>query len=420
MAIISLWTTCLPTSGQAAVLTLQQAVALVQQNNPALHAQQQAAQAWARRPAQAVSLPDPVFSLSTINIPVDTWSTSQENMSQVQLGISQALPFPGKLALLEDAAIHVAQAASANVDELKFSLISQVSHSWWNLLYLQHAMTTVQRNQDLLRQLIRIAHTKYKVGKGLQQDVLLAQLELSKLLDVEIQLQASEKQNQAQLQQLLQLPMTQPIVLPEVVDESLPMLADAQTLTQQALVQRPRLKQQYQHQQAARSRVMLADKADFPDFTLTAKYGWRKNSDTGVERADLASLNLSMTMPFFTGDKQDALQEQRRAELLQQDFLYQDLQSQVVRQVQVALAAYEQAKAQSLLFKTAIIPQAKQTVTSMLAAYQVNKVDFLNLIGAQITLYNYETQYWKVLAQAKQSLAILYATMGQTEEFSHE
>jgi len=51
----------------------------------------------------------------------------------------------------------------------------------------------------------------------------------------------------------------------------------------------------------------------------------------------------------------------------------------------------------------------------MLAGYQVNKVDFLNLVRSQITLFEYETQYWKALTEANQSLAQLNAAVGEEE-----
>ena len=82
-------------------------------------------------------------------------------------------------------------------------------------------------------------------------------------------------------------------------------------------------------------------------------------------------------------------------------------------QISVALADYERAREQFILFKSGIIPQARQTVASMLAGYQVNKVDFLNLIRSQITLFNHETKYWRALAEAKQSLAKLIAAVGK-------
>ena len=55
------------------------------------------------------------------------------------------------------------------------------------------------------------------------------------------------------------------------------------------------------------------------------------------------------------------------------------------------------------LFETGIIPQARQTVQSMLAAYQVSEVDFLNLVRSQITLADYEIQYWRSWSAANQA-----------------
>ncbi len=67
------------------------------------------------------------------------------------------------------------------------------------------------------------------------------------------------------------------------------------------------------------------------------------------------------------------------------------------------------------LFETGIVPQAEQTVASMLAGYQVSEVDFLNLIRSQMTLLNYQLQYWKALSEARQALAQLEAAVGQVE-----
>jgi cobalt-zinc-cadmium efflux system outer membrane protein len=104
---------------------------------------------------------------------------------------------------------------------------------------------------------------------------------------------------------------------------------------------------------------------------------------------------------------------QRAAEQLQQEYALQNEWSQVRSQISVALADYERAREQFILFKSGIIPQARQTVASMLAGYQVNKVDFLNLIRSQVTLFNHETKYWRALAEAKQSLAKLIAAVGK-------
>jgi outer membrane protein TolC len=68
-----------------------------------------------------------------------------------------------------------------------------------------------------------------------------------------------------------------------------------------------------------------------------------------------------------------------------------------------------------MLYDTGIVPQARQTVASMLAGYQVNKVDFLNLARSQITLFEYQIQYWKAFTEANQALAQLTAAVGKDE-----
>jgi len=299
------------------------------------------------------------------------------------------------------------------VDELRLQLISRAQQSWWSLFYLDRALDTVVRNKQLLKQLTRIAESKYKTGKGLQQDVLLAQLELSKLLDIQLQLQSARQQESIRLNTVLNRPAQQSIVLPQAVEETLVAAQAEQVLMDKALQYRPKLNKQHKLIEAAEAQVSLADKAYYPDFKLGASYGFRAaNPVTNVDRADLASITLSMSLPFF-GETQDANAGEKKAALASQGFAYQDAKQAVMAEILQALTSYEQSKAQVALFKQGIIPQAKQTVASMRAAYQVNKVDFLNLIRAQITLYNYETQYWKAFASAKQALAMLDAAVGE-------
>ena len=74
---------------------------------------------------------------------------------------------------------------------------------------------------------------------------------------------------------------------------------------------------------------------------------------------------------------------------------------------------YKQAKKQVSLYITGILPQARQTVDSMLSGYQVSKVDFLNLVRSQVTLFNYELLYWKAVTDSMQALSGLQATVGK-------
>jgi outer membrane protein, heavy metal efflux system len=164
---------------------------------------------------------------------------------------------------------------------------------------------------------------------------------------------------------------------------------------------------------AADARLGLAKKDYAPDFMLGAAYGSRSgNNPDGSGRADLLSVLFSMNLPLFTDSRQDKAVDERASQLLQSRYQLDDARLMVSTEVSQALSDYQRSREQALLFKKGIIPQAGQTVASMLAAYQVNKVDFLNLVRAQITLFNYETRYWKVLSQGNQALARLSAASG--------
>ena len=148
--------------------------------NPGLAGMQARYEALSEVPSQVGTLPDPVMSFNVMNLPEGDFDRHQENMTQLQLGISQMFPFPGKLDLRETVAEFEAEAALYSLGEMRLNLDRLVSVTWWELHFKDRSLDTVKRNQALLRQFVKVAKTKYEVGKGLQQDVLLAQLEIGR------------------------------------------------------------------------------------------------------------------------------------------------------------------------------------------------------------------------------------------------
>ncbi len=391
------------------------AVAIAIADNPSLAAMQARFKAMSAIPSQVGTLPDPILSFNALNFPTDTFNVRQEAMTQLQFGISQKLPFPGKLALREEASSFEAEAARDSVDETRLRLVRDVQSSWWTLRYLDYALEIVAKNQVLLDQFVDIARTKYEVGDGLQQDVLLAQLELSQLLDQKIQLTGLRRGEEARLNKLIDRPTENEIVLPESTNLMLPELAEESALFERARQLRPRLAAIRHQIQAAESRVGLAKKDYYPDFMIGAVYGARQGDNPpfiGGERADVLTLRLSVNLPLYPKRKRAAAVSQRTSELLNERYALQDELNAAYAEISRASADYLQAREQFSLFDTGIIPQARQTVQSMLAGYQVSEVDFLNLVRSQITLFNYETQYWRSLSAANQALARLYAAVG--------
>jgi outer membrane protein TolC len=403
------------TSSEQSVLTLRAATDKVVRDSPDLAQMLARANAMAAIPSQEGSLPDPIIKFNAMSLPVDSFNTRQVDMTQIGFGISQAVPFPGKLALREQAATYSALAATHTADELRLRLLSDVKTLWWLVFYLDRALETVDNNHNLLKQFVDIARTKYEVGEGLQQDVLLAQLELSKLLDQKITLTGMRKSSLAKLNALLDQPANAATQLPAAVDIQLPTLKRETQLYQQAENSKPLLAGERQGIHAAESRLDAAKKDILPDFNLEASYGARANMPDGTSRSDLLSLGVSLNVPIFAGSKQNKAVDQRTSELIREKYALRDQWNNVRAQISQGVSDYQSAKDRFVLFDTGIIPQARQTVASMLAGYQVNKVDFLNLVRSQISLFEFETQYWKAFTEAQQALAQTALAVGEDD-----
>ena len=403
--------------GETETLTLPRAVELSLANNPSLAVLRAEAVALGSVPSQAGALPDPTLGLNALNLPTDTFDLDQEPMTQMQVSLSQSFPFPGKRGLMREAAEYDASAAEKKVLDKQLEVAAGVRGTWWRLIYLDRAIDIVKQNQDLMRDFIAIAQTKYKVGKGLQQDVLLAQLELSRLLNRQLPLRGLRDASQAELNALMDNEPNSPIRLPSPPsDTALPSLPPEAALLQSAVQERPRLDVERERIEAARTRLDLAKKEYYPDLKLGAAYGFRDATDpTGRNLPDLASFQLSINLPIYSASKQSKSVDQRSSDY----FRHKHAFNESLRSIQAAIAKnyaqYQASRDQVSLYGTAIIPQAQQTVSAMLSAYQVNQVDFLNVLNAQIMLYNAQISYWEALSNAKQSLANLAASVGSED-----
>lgn len=388
------------------LLTLDQAVTTALSQNPEYAAMRAAAQAAGSMPSQEGALPEPRLTLLADNIPIDSFSLSEDPMTQLQIGLSQEFPFFGKRGLMREAAQASAQAMVFNADESRWILVKEVKMEWWELFYLERALETTRHNLDLMRQLVVTAENKYKVSKGLQQDVLLTQVELSGMLDMELEQKAMRSQTVAKVNALLNREATVEIQLPTTMPERFPPLKKLTEIVAIAHKNRPLLNAARAQMTAAQQRLALARKNYYPDFEIGAMYGSR------VGRMDMVTLELSMNLPLYTGSRQDAALNQRRHEFAQAQHLITQSHTTLQKDIAMTLAAYERTQNKMALLKRGIIPQYKQVVAAMLAGYRANNADFTDVVNAQKALYNYESQYWRMYATAQQELANLEAYTG--------
>ncbi|MDD5265503.1 MAG: TolC family protein [Methylococcales bacterium] len=406
-----------PTLLDESILTLNLAIEHALAGNPSLGEIKARAEAMATIPEQVGSLPDPTVNLGLLNVPTSSFNLHQEDMTMLEMGVSQAIPFPGKLALREKIAEQEALAAADSVDEARLRLAREVKLSWWRLFYYDRALYQLNESEHFFQQLIDIAQAKYKVGSGTQQDVLLAQLELSKLKSEKLELTGLRHTQDARFNALLDRAPEMPVRIPAEAEFKLPVIVES-ALQDKALQSRPLFAQHRKMLDAAKSKVDLAHQDFYPDFTVGGGYAYRQNTQSGQSRSDFVSVQLSMNVPIYANHKQAKAVDQRQSELLQEQYALQDEHHKIQAEIASKAIDYQQTKEKLLLLEHEIIPQAQQAVNSLMAGYQVSQTNFTDLLRTQLSFFQYQTQYWQALTNTQQILAELSAEVG--EELSHD
>ncbi|MEH6627857.1 MAG: TolC family protein [Motiliproteus sp.] len=396
-------------------LTLPQAQQIALSDSPLLAEILARYKAALEVPEQAAALPDPTLTIGLLSVPTDTFNLDQEAMTQFQVGFSQSLPWASERRLAKSSAENLAEATAAELDEARNRLRRDVTRNWWTLYFVDQSLTVVDENLQRLRELNQIAQSRYRVGKGLQQDTLLAQLQLSAQLEQQVRLRGQRRNIEARLNALLASPETLSIYLPTNLPVDAHEIPAIDQLIDTALLKRPWIHQQQRKVDAAKDRQELARKGLLPDLTLGASYGYRQDAPNGSSRADLFSINLGIKLPIYASSKQHREIGQRGAELVARKAALRGAQLQVRSEVIQSVSDYEQAQEQADLLEQGMIPQSKQTVASMLAGYQVGKVDFMALIQAQLMVNRLRLQYWKAISDSQKAYADLEAAVGTKE-----
>lgn len=388
---------------------LQHLLVEADQKSPSLRAAREQIAVAESKIAQVSSLSDPQLSLSLLNYPINNLKSSQIPMTGNEVRLSQLFPFPGKLAAKGEIATQKSRWFAAAYQDARLQVRQRVKDAWYRLLYQRKAIDLTNRNLKILDDFIRLTETRYEVGKGLQQNVLKAQLQRSKQLDKLLSLEQQQEATLAELNSLVGRDTDQPLETQEKLEESANVY-DLHELRRQAEQNRPMfaaftaLTDQYKAQRG------LA-KLDYrPDFKLWAGYRWRDDAlpDGGT---DFVSTGISFNLPVRRARRAAAVAEADSS--LRMAYRQRDnFHDQVWLDIHSALTRFERATRLAELYKNGIIPQADQTFQATLSAYQVDKVDFLDLLDALMTLYRYEIDYFRALSDQHRSQASLEAAAG--------
>ena len=388
---------------------LKELIAAALADNPDLKASSARLHLYENKIVPAGSLNDPSLALSLSNYPVDTLAGNEYAMSGKVLKLSQDFPFPGKLAARTEIAELQAKWYQALLADQRLQLTRQVKEAYYTLVYAGRAVAITEKNMKLLDDFIHLTEANYAVGKGLQQDVLKAQVERAKLLDRLYTLRQQRLTALAALNRLVSRPSTTEVA---EVEESVPAVIDTSLaeLQKNSETRRPMYAAYRSVIDRYQAQHKLAELDYQPDFKVGLSYSFREpnRADSGI---DFAGIEVGLNLPIFW-DKRKATvgeaEEGVRMALAQ----YNDFRNQVLFNIHDAYSQLQTSYEQASLYKNGIIPQASQSLESAINGYQVGKIPFLSLLDNLMTLYNFELQYEKVLSEGLRNFARLESESG--------
>lgn len=377
-------------------------------NNPDILAARRAWQARAQVPSQVSTLPDPQVTVQQFSVgsPRPFAGFSNSGFAYIGFGISQDLPYPGKLKLKGEAAQQETDVSRDKLEAVTRAILQQVKESYFQISYAQETLGVLERNGNLLEQIERIAEARYRVGQGSQQDVLKAQLERTKLLrDLAGNRQLMDSQ-QAQLRKLLNRPPDSTAVSAEPLVES-PLLYTSNELLGKVRTENPEVTSQQQTVQRQSLQVELARKDRYPDFGV--QYMWQH---TGAPFRDYYMLTFSASLPIYRRRKLNPEMTQAVEELNQSRREYESQVQAAYFQVRDQYIAADTASQLLKIYREGLIPQALATYRAGLASYQAGTLDFESLLSEFMDVLNFDEEYWKTLFEHESAVSRLEQLTG--------
>ena len=361
-------------------LSLSQAEALAVRANPALKGLRQAAVNLRHEAVAVGQLPDPRLSLGAQNIPLNNFAMSQQQMSVVQFGVSQAFPAWGALTARRRKAAFTTRAAIENGYERRAEIVFLLRQAWFAALYAHKAVAAIAREEGLARETLAAARARYRAGRASLADVLRAELAVDALRNRADRFHASGAAARARIAQILARPR------PPALATRWPILPAPGPATATGRVARqPSLLAARDEWRAARAAVGIAKSAYWPAITVKAAYG----KDFFPGSPNWLSVGLSFSLPIFPAERQDQRLDAARARSLEARYRYEDQSLALTRRLRSAESLHAALKRELARTQRSLLPTARAAFSAALDSYAAGRLGMTAALAAQKRVLKY-------------------------------
>ncbi len=399
-----------PTSSHAlAVTPLSELLTEAEKNNPQIAAARHGSEAAKQVPTQVSTRPDPQFTLQHFSVgsPRPFAGYTNSDFAYIGLGVSQDIPYPGKLRLKGEIAKREADVSQQQIESVRRSVLAELKAAYFQLAYLSKTVAILEQDGELLKQVQQAADARYRSGMGTQQDLLQAQLQQTKLLREIAMHHLQEGKLEAQIKQLLNRPQDSPDIEPTDLVET-PLVQTYAELLAAAEVQNPEIASAKKVIEKQSLEVDLARKDFYPDFNV--QYMWQRNDPTQFRAYYM--LSVGVRVPIYRGRKQRPELAQAKAEKLRAGSELQAQSQQVAAELRAEYVLAQQTSELLKMHREGLSPLSRSEFQAALATYQSNKQDFRALLAAFLDVLRLDEEYWQNVAEYETAIARLEQITG--------
>jgi len=409
----------------AVINELTLAVKLAQQNDPWLQKSQLHEVANVHNSVAAQQLPDPTISMGLMNLPTDGWQFNQEPMTQLNVGISQRFERGDTLSLRAKQLAIQSEKEPIMREIRRRQVKTLISELWLEGFRAQQTIRLIDKDKTLFEQMVDITEANYAsvTGKTSQQDVIRAQLALTKLDDKRLVQQQILEEILAQLQPWLTVQNSNdfgPQGAQNSVDfgNALPVIAidienfiDIKSMKNNelysALRNHPEIILQQKKQAVASQDVAIAKEQFKPQWGVSASYGYRDDDPSGNSRADFFTVGVNVAMPIFSTTKQDKMLAATKAK--QQSIVTEKtiVLRELIGKTQKQLKALHRLEQRYQLYHSQIIEQTAQQAEAALTAYTHDNGSFSDVVSARISQLDTKLSTLNISVEALKTVARL-------------
>jgi len=392
--------------GARAELTLDEAERLALNADPAVVGAYARANALQEQAVADGQLPDPKLGFGAYNVPVDDFSLDREPMTQLYTRVQQAFPRGDTLRYQRGHTEWLGKAELARAELARREVERDLRTTFLELYYQQQAAGVLERSRGLFEQLLDITRAHFASGRVSQQDVLQAQLELSRLDDRATRIAGEIEEQRGQLARWLGDSAWQPVStrFPEL--PAVPALQELEA----SLPQHPAVQAASAQWQANQQMVKAAREQYKPGWDVGLEYRKRFAEDaSGDDLPDMVAAMVTMDLPLFTDKRQDKrlAASQQNSEAARQ--MREQRLRELRRSVNAEYARWQRLGEQEALYRERLSAEAADNSTAALHAYQSGISEFSTLMRARITELDVQLQELRLrVDRAKAQAGLLF------------